>query len=178
MIIIIVIIVQYLKVEYLNILKGGVIVSFEERIKELGLELPEAPKPVAAYVPAVLVDKYIYTSGQIPFVNGELKFKGKIGQELNEQEGYEAAKVCALNCLSVIKSVIGDLDKIDRVIKVNGFVASAAGFNMQPKVINGASELIGQIFGDQGQHARAAVGVNELPLDAACEVEMIVKIKG
>jgi len=151
--------------------------SFEEKIKSMGLEIPEAPKPVAAYVPAVQVEKYVYTSGQIPFVNGELKYKGKVGKDVKEDEAYEAAKVCALNCLSVIKGVIGNLDKIEKIVKVNGFVASAPGFDMQPKVINGASELIGQIFGEAGQHARAAVGVNELPLNATCEVEMIVKIK-
>ncbi|MFZ7102824.1 MAG: RidA family protein [Peptococcaceae bacterium] len=151
--------------------------KIEEKITSLGLELPEAPKPVAAYVPAVQADNMVYTSGQIPFVNGELKYIGKVGQDVTEQDGYEAAKVCALNCLSVIKSVIGDLDRIEQVVKVNGFVASSEGFNMQPKVINGASELIGELFGEKGQHARAAVGVNELPLNATCEVELIVKIK-
>jgi len=149
----------------------------EERVKNLGLELPEAPQPVAAYIPAVKVDNYVYTSGQIPFVNGELKYIGKVGKDVSEQEGYEAAKICALNCLSVIKGVIGSLDNIEQVVKVSGFVASAENFNMQPKVINGASELIGEIFGERGQHARAAVGVNELPLNATCEVEMIVKIR-
>jgi len=153
------------------------LVSFEAKIKQLGLVIPEAPKPVAAYVPAVKVDNYVFTSGQIPFVNGELKYKGKVGQQLSEQEGYEAAKVCALNCLSVIKGMIGSLDNIEKVVKVTGFVASAPGFNQQPKVINGASELLGEIFGEAGQHARAAVGVNELPIDAAVEVEMIVKVK-
>lgn len=151
--------------------------SFESKLKEMGLELPEAPKPVAAYVPAVKINGYVYTSGQIPFVNGELKYKGKVGGGVSEAEGYEAAKICALNCLSVIKAQIGSLDKIERIVKVVGFVNSAAGFNMQPKVINGASELLGQIFGDAGQHARSAVGVNELPMDAATEVEMIVKVK-
>lgn len=151
--------------------------SFEEKIKSLGLELPEPPKPVAAYVPAVKVDNYVYTSGQLPFVNGELKYKGKVGKDVQEEDAYEAAKICALNCLSVIKGVIGDLDNIEQVVKINGYVASAPGFNLQPKVINGASELIGEIFGNKGQHARSAVGVNELPLDATCEVEMIVKVK-
>ncbi|MBZ4655344.1 MAG: RidA family protein [Bacillota bacterium] len=151
--------------------------SYEAKLKELGLEMPEAPKPVAAYVPAVKIDKYVYTSGQIPFVNGELKYKGKVGGGVSEADAYEAAKVCALNCLSVIKAQIGSLDNIERVVKVVGFVNSASGFNMQPKVVNGASELIGQIFGDAGQHARSAVGVNELPLDATVEVEMIVKVK-
>ena len=151
--------------------------SFEEKIKSLGLELPEPPKPVAAYVPAVKVDNYVYTSGQLPFVNGELKYKGKVGKDVQEEDAYEAAKICALNCLSVIKGVIGDLDNIEQVVKINGYVASAPGFNLQPKVINGASELIGEIFGNKGQHARSAVGVNELPLDATCEVEIIVKVK-
>ncbi|MFZ5942865.1 MAG: RidA family protein [Bacillota bacterium] len=151
--------------------------KIEEKIKSMGLEIPEAPKPVAAYVPAVLVDGYVYTSGQIPFVNGELKYKGKVGKDVKEDDAYQAAKICALNCLSVIKGVIGDLDKVEKVVKVTGFVASSDGFSLQPKVINGASELIGEIFGEKGQHARAAVGVNELPLDSTCEVEMIVKVK-
>lgn len=151
--------------------------KIEEKIKSMGLEIPEAPKPVAAYVPAVKVDNYVYTSGQIPFVNGELKYQGKVGKEVSEEEAYQAAKICALNCLSVIKGVIGDLDRIEQVVKINGFVASSEGFDMQPKVINGASELIGEIFGQKGQHARAAVGVNQLPLNSSCEVEMIVKVK-
>jgi enamine deaminase RidA (YjgF/YER057c/UK114 family) len=151
--------------------------SAESKLKELGIELPVAPKPVAAYVPAVKIDGYVYTAGQIPLVNGEIKFKGKLGKDLNEEQGYEAAKTCALNCLSVIKGQIGSLDNIVQIVKVTGFVSSAPGFNSQPKVINGASELLGQLFGDKGAHARSAVGVNELPLDAACEVEMIVKVK-
>lgn len=151
--------------------------SAENKLKEMGLELPAAPKPVAAYVPAVKIDGYVYTAGQIPFVNGELKFKGKLGKDLNEEQGYEAAKTCVLNCLSVIKAQIGSLDKIEQVVKVTGFVNSAPGFSAQPKVVNGASELLGQLFGEKGAHARSAVGVNELPLDAACEVEMIVKVK-
>ncbi|WP_227767161.1 RidA family protein [Zhaonella formicivorans] len=151
--------------------------SYEAKVKELGLEIPEAPKPVAAYVPGVLIDGYVYTSGQIPFVNGELKYKGKVGAEVSEEQGYEAAKICAINCLSVVKSLVGSLDKVEKIVKVTGFVNSAAGFSGQPKVINGASELLGKIFGEAGQHARSAVGVSELPIDAAVEVEMIVKVK-
>jgi len=151
--------------------------SIEAKLKEMGLTLPEAPKPVAAYVPAVKAGPFVYTAGQIPLVAGELKYKGKVGGGVDEATGYEAARTCALNCLSVIKGLIGNLDDIEQVVKVTGFVASAPGFNGQPKVINGASELLGQLFGDRGQHARSAVGVNELPLDAACEVEMIVKLK-
>lgn len=151
--------------------------KIEEKIKSLGLEIPDAPKPVAAYVPAVKVDNFVYTSGQLPFANGELKYKGKVGKDVKEEDAYQAARVCILNCLSVIKGVVGDLDKVEQVIKVNGFVASAPGFEGQPKVINGASELLGEIFGEKGQHARVAVGVNELPMNATCEIEMIVKVK-
>lgn len=157
--------------------KGGTKMSqVEKKLQEMGLQVPEPPKPVAAYVPGVKSGEYIYTSGQIPVVAGELKYKGKVGADKTPEEGYEAAKVCALNCLGVIKSIIGDLDRIEQVVKVVGFVNSAPGFNMQPKVINGASELLGAVLGDKGVHARSAVGVNELPLDATCEVEMIVRV--
>ena len=152
-------------------------ISIEDHLQEMGLTLPIAPNPVAAYVPAVLIDGYVYTSGQIPFVKGELKYKGKLGQELDEQQGYEAAKVCCLNCLSVVKAQIGNLERIEKVVKVVGFVNSAAGFTLQPAVINGASDLLEKLFGASGQHARSAVGVSELPLGAACEVELIVKVK-
>ncbi len=152
--------------------------SVESKLTQMGLSLPVAPKPVATYVPAVLTnDGYVYTSGQIPLVSGELKYKGKVGKDLDEAQGYEAAKICALNCLSVIKAQIGDLDRIERIVKVVGFVNSAPGFSQQPKVVNGASDLLGELFGEKGQHARSAVGVCELPLDAACEVEMVVKVK-
>lgn len=150
---------------------------FDEKLKELGIDLPPTPLPVAAYVPAVRIDNYVYTSGQIPFVNGELKFKGKVGDKINETEGYEAAKICAVNCLSAVKGIIGTLDNIEKVVKVTGFVNSAPGFSAQPKIINGASELIGKVFGDAGNHARSAVGVSELPLDAPVEVEIICKVK-
>ncbi len=149
----------------------------EEKLKQLGIELPETPTPLAAYVPAVKAGDFAYTSGQIPLVKGELKFKGKVGAELTEEEGYQAARICAINCLSALKGAIGDLDKIERIVKVVGFVNSAPGFKMQPKVINGASELLGEVFGDAGKHARSAVGVNELPIDSAVEVEVIVKLK-
>jgi enamine deaminase RidA (YjgF/YER057c/UK114 family) len=151
---------------------------FEEKLKELGLSLPQVAKPVAAYVPAVQAGRFVYTSGQIPFVEGDLKYKGRVGGDLSAQEGYEAARVCALNCLSAVKSVAGSLDNIERIVKVTGFVNSAQGFSGQPGVINGASELLGQIFGEAGMHARAAVGVSELPLNAAVEVEMVVMLKG
>lgn len=151
--------------------------SFEKKLQELGIIVPEPPKPVAAYVPGVKVDKYIYTAGQIPFVNGELKYKGKVGKDVSVEDAYEAAKICALNCLGIVKSLAGNLDNVEKIVKVVGYVNSAEGFNQQPKVINGASELLGQIFGEAGAHARSAVGVSELPMDATCEVELIVKLK-
>lgn len=149
----------------------------EEKIKELGFEVPEAPKPLAAYVPALKVKDFVYTAGQLPSVKGELKFKGKVGKDITEEEGRKAAEICALNCLGAIKGIIGDLDKIEQVVKLTAFINSAEGFTAQSKVANGASELIGKIFGDNGKHARSAVGVNELPINAAVEIEMIVKLK-
>ena len=152
--------------------------NVEEKIKLMGLNLPAPPKPVAAYVPAVVTaDGYVYTAGQIPFVNGELAYKGKVGRDLDEAQGYAAAQVCVLNCLGAVKAAIGSLDRVEQIVKVVGFVASAPVFNAQPKVVNGASELLGKLFGPAGEHARSAVGVAELPLDAACEIELIVKIK-
>jgi len=152
-------------------------VSFETRLKELGIELPPVAKPVASYVPAVQVGQWVYISGQLPFKDGKLAKTGKVGKEVSLDEAYEEAKKCAVNCLSALRSVIGSLEKVERIVKVTGFVASAPGFNDQPKVINGASDLLGQVFGEVGRHARAAVGVSELPLDAPCEVEMVVLIK-
>lgn len=150
----------------------------EEKIRDLGYELPDVPKPVAAYVPALKVDNLILTAGQIPSVQGELKYKSKLGKDLTIKEGKKAAEICALNCLAAIKGVIGNLDKIQQVIKLTVFVNSAEGFTDQPLVANGASEILEKIFGEKGKHVRSAVGVNELPLDAAVEVEMIVSVKG
>lgn len=148
----------------------------EEKLKEMGIVIPEAAKPVAAYVPGVLENGYVYTSGQLPSVSGVVR-KGKLGDNLTVEEGYEAAKICAINCLAVVKSLVGDLDKVERVVKVVGFVNSTPDCESQPKVINGASELLGKIFDEAGAHARSAVGVASLPLGACCEVEMIVKVK-
>ncbi len=149
----------------------------ENKIEELGLKLPDAPKPLAAYIPALVVDKLIFTSGQLPLEKGILNFKGKLGAEVSDEEGRKAAEICALNCLSVIKSVIDDLDRIEQVVKLTVFVNSADGFIGQPKIANGASELIGKIFGEKGKHVRSAVGVNELPLNSPVEIEMIVRVK-
>ena len=148
----------------------------EDKIKELGFELPDAPKPLAAYVPALKVDNLVFTAGQLPTQKGVLKIAGKVGAEVDEEDGQKAAEICALNCLSVIKGVVGDLDKIEQVVKLTVFVNSADYFTGQPKIANGASELLVKIFGDKGKHVRSAVGVNELPLNAPVEIEMIVKV--
>jgi enamine deaminase RidA (YjgF/YER057c/UK114 family) len=152
-------------------------VDIEKKIEALGLELPEVPQPVASYIPAVHSGNYVFTSGQIPVIKGELKRRGKVGSDLSIEEGYECARVAALNCLAAVKSVVGTLDRMKRVVRVVGFVSSAPGFGDQPKVINGASDLLVEIFGDQGKHARLALGTNELPLGAPVEVEMVVEVQ-
>lgn len=148
----------------------------DERLKELGIEVPQAAKPVAAYVPAAKVGKWVYISGQMPFRQGKLQVTGKAGSDVSLEVAYEEAKQCAINILAAIKTV-AELDDVERVVKVTGFVASAAGFNDQPKVVNGASELFGKVFGDAGLHARAAIGVAELPMNTCVEVEAIVLLK-
>ena len=148
----------------------------EQRLTDLGLTLPEVAKPVAAYVPAVRSGAYVYTSGQLPMVKGELAATGKVGAEVDAQRAKELAATCALNALAAVKAEVGDLARVRRVVKVVGFVASAPDFTGQPGVINGASELLGQVFGDAGVHARSAVGVAVLPLDAPVEVEIIVEV--
>jgi enamine deaminase RidA (YjgF/YER057c/UK114 family) len=154
------------------------VIVIEEKIQEiLGYELPVPVKPLAAYVPAIVIDDFVYTSGQLPMKNGKMIAEGKVGYEVNEEDGIECAKASAVNCLSAIKSVIGDMDKIQQIVKLTVFVNSAIGFHSQPKIANGASELVVAIFGDAGKHARSAIGVSELPLNAPVEVEMIVKIK-
>lgn len=151
--------------------------SVEEKLRELGYTLPKPPAPKGVYVTALEVDGMLFTSGSSCFVNGELRYTGKLGSGLTVEEGREAARCTMLNLLSVIKEHIGDLDRIERVVKVLGFVASAPGFNSQPQVLNGASELLADILGERGRHARSAVGVNELPMNTCLEIEMIVKIK-
>ncbi|MGH8825725.1 MAG: RidA family protein [Jiangellaceae bacterium] len=148
----------------------------EERLAALGLTVPDVVPPAAAYVPAVRTGSYVYTSGQLPVRDGELMHIGKVGSEVGPDEANECARQCALNALAAVRSQVGDLSAVTRVVKVLGFVASAPGFTAQPQVVNGASELLGQVFGDSGQHARSAVGVAALPLDAPVEVEMIVEV--
>ena len=146
-----------------------------ERLAELGFELPPVAKPVAAYVPAVVTGSLVFTAGQLPFVSGTLAATGKFGAELIAGDGPGLARICALNALAAAESVIGSLDRVTRVVKVVVFVASTADFTGQPGVANGASELLGQVFGDAGQHARSAVGVPVLPLDAPVEVELVLE---
>lgn len=148
----------------------------EEKLKELGIEIPQVPQPLASYVPAVKSGNLIFTAGQVPMKNGQLLFKGKVGTDLSLNQATEAAKLCILNGLGAVKSVIGDINKIKKIVKVVVFVNSAEGFRDQPKVANGASDLLVQLFGENGKHARSAVGVKELPIDAAVEIELIVEI--
>ncbi|RZU50664.1 enamine deaminase RidA (YjgF/YER057c/UK114 family) [Krasilnikovia cinnamomea] len=145
------------------------------RLKELGLTLPEVVPPLAAYVPAVQSGNHVYVSGQLPIVEGKLQAVGKVGAEVTPEQGAELARICALNALAAIESLVG-LGRLVKIVKVNGFVASAPGFTGQPTVINGASELFGTVLGEIGRHARSAVGVAELPLGAPVEVDVIAEI--
>ncbi len=145
----------------------------ESKVAELGLVLPAASKPVAAYIPAVVTGNLVFTSGQLPMLDGELPAKGKVGAEVDAETAKQLARQCVLNGLAAARTAIGSLDRITRVVKVVGFVASAPDFSGQPGVINGASELLAEIFGESGQHARSAVGVAVLPLDAPVEVEFL-----
>ncbi len=148
----------------------------EARLRDLGHELPAVPEPAGAYVPATLAGTLIFTAGQLPFQGSELNATGKVGDAVSLEEAKGAARLCALNALAAAAAEAGSLNRIARVVKVTGYVASAPRFNRQPEVINGASELIGQIFGAAGLHARSAIGVAELPLDAPVEVELVVEL--
>ncbi len=148
----------------------------EDRLKELGYELPAVPSPAGSYVPATRAGNLLFTAGQLPFREGQLPYTGKVSKDVSVEEAKEAARLCALNALAAIEAEAGSLENVRRIVKVTGYVASATGFNGQPEVMNGASELLGEVFGEQGLHARSAVGVAELPLDAPVEVELIVEL--
>lgn len=150
--------------------------SVTARLAELGITIPEVVPPVAAYVPAVVTGRYVYTSGQLPMRDGAMIATGLVGAAVEPETANECARQCAINALAAAASVIGSLDRVTRVVKVVGFVASAPGFTGQPAVINGASELLLEVFGDAGRHARSAVGVAALPIDAPVEVEMILEV--
>ncbi|MFM8896344.1 MAG: RidA family protein [Actinomycetales bacterium] len=149
----------------------------EARLAELGLALPEVATPVAAYIPAVRSGTWVFTSGQLPFVAGTLPRTGKVGADVTVDEAADLARTCALNAIAAAKTVLGDLDQVVRVVKVLGFVASAPDFTGQPQVVNGASNLLKDVFGEAGSHARSAVGVAVLPLDAPVEIEMVVEVR-
>ncbi|MBA5871844.1 MAG: RidA family protein [Nitrospira sp. CR2.1] len=151
--------------------------SIDEKLTSLGLTLPAPPKPVASYVPGVLAGDLLYLSGILPFRDGQVAITGKLGQEVTVERGAEAARLALLNALAVVKQELGSLDRVQRIVRVVGHVASAAGFVQQPAVINGASDLLVQIFGEAGRHARVALGAAELPLHAAIELELLVQVK-
>ena len=151
--------------------------QIEQNIKNLGLSLPDTPKPVAAYIPAKQTGNLVFTAGQLPMVNGELISKGLLGQDVEIDEANKAARICTLNALAAIKGVIGDLDQIKQIVRVVGYVASVSTFTQQPAVVNGASELLLEIFGEKGKHARSAVGMAVLPLNASVEIELTVEIE-
>ncbi|MES9536892.1 RidA family protein [Spirillospora sp. NPDC049024] len=149
----------------------------EERIRELGIELPEVVPPVASYVPTARTGSLVYTAGQIPLVKGELGATGKVGAEVSAEEAARQARICALNAIAALKAEVGELSRVVRIVKVVGFVASAPDFTGQPQVINGASDLLAEVFGDAGRHARSAVGVAVLPRDVPVEVELIAEVE-
>jgi enamine deaminase RidA (YjgF/YER057c/UK114 family) len=150
--------------------------SPESRLEELGIELPATPAPAGAYVPATRAGNLVFTAGQLPLEAGELILRGKVGDTVSVDQAREAARLCAMNAIAAASTQTGGLAGISRIVKVTGFVASAPGFNQQPQVINGASEFLGEIFDEAGLHARSAVGVAELPMDAPVEVELVVEI--
>ena len=155
--------------------EGGV--DAYARLAELGISLPQVAPPLAAYLPAVQTGNYVYVSGQLPLVEGKLTQTGKVGAEVTAEQGAELARTCAVNVLAAVEALVG-LGRVVKVVKVVGFVASAPGFTGQPTVVNGASNLFGDVLGEQGRHARSAVGVAELPLDAPVEVEAIIEVAG
>jgi enamine deaminase RidA (YjgF/YER057c/UK114 family) len=151
--------------------------SFEARIKELGLAIPEPSRPIGHFVPAVQTGNLIFVSGQIATVSGQVFMQGKLGLDVTIEQGQEAARLALLNVLAALRSSTGSLDTIKRIVKLNGWVASAEGFTSQPQVVNGASLLLEEIFGEAGKHARAAIGVAELPLGAPVELELIAEVQ-
>lgn len=151
-------------------------VKVEERLKVLGIQLPDAAAPLGAYVPVSVSGNLIFVSGQLPLVNGALLHTGKVGSDVTVEQALEAARVSSINALAAIKVQLGDLGRIRRIVKLTGYVASAPGFNKQANVVNGASDFFYDVFGESGRHARAAVGVSELPIDSPVEIELIAEI--
>jgi len=150
--------------------------SHEEKLRELGLMLPEAPKPVANYVPVVRVGDLLFLSGVLPSRDGQLVMTGKLGAGLSIEQGVESARLAVLNALAIVKAEVGSLDRVTRIVKMVGHIASTEGFTEQPQVLNGASDLLVSVFGEQGRHARVAVGAAELPRQAPVEIELIIQV--
>jgi enamine deaminase RidA (YjgF/YER057c/UK114 family) len=148
-----------------------------EKLAEIGLVIPDAPTPLAAYIPGLIVGNLLFTSGQVALKDGAIVYKGKVGGNLSDEEGIAAARICAVNCLAVAKKILGDLTKIERIVKLTVFVNCKEGYANEPKIANGASELMVELFGEMGKHTRSAVGVSGLPLDSAVEIEMIALIR-
>ena len=151
--------------------------SFEDRLTELGITLPPAPAGVGAYVPWVRTGNWIITSGQLPWRDGKLAYIGKLGADVTLEQGYDAARVCAINAIAQLKSAVADLQRIARIVRLEGFVHAAPGFHEHPIVLNGASELFLAVFGDRGKHARTALGINEMPLNAAVQISVIAEVE-
>ena len=151
--------------------------GIDERLRELGIALPQVAKPVASYVPAALSGAYVFVSGQLPTVDGKLKAEGRVGEEITVDEARECARVAALNGLAAAKSLLGSLDRVKRIVRVAGYVRSGDAFKDHPKVVNGASDLLQEVFGEVGIHARSAIGCSSLPLGAPVEVEMILEVE-
>ena len=148
----------------------------EDKLASLGITLPSPPTPAGSYVPVVVSQSLAFVAGQIPSEGGQVKFRGKVGRDVTVEAGQQAARLCTINALAQLKAALGSLDRVRRVVKVTGFVNCDPSFAEQPKVVNGASDLLVQVFGENGKHARAAVGVSSLPLDSAVEVELIVEV--
>lgn len=151
--------------------------NIEIRLKELGIEIPAASRPLAAYVPGVRTGDFIYISGQLPLQDGRLLYSGKLGRDLSVEQGQAASRVALQNCLGVLKSFLHEWEQLQQIVKLTGYIQSSDSFQQHAAVLNGASELLEQVFSERGKHARAAVGVNSLPLNAACEIEMIATVK-
>jgi enamine deaminase RidA (YjgF/YER057c/UK114 family) len=151
--------------------------SYEQQLANIGIILPVPPTPVATYIPAVLAGELLFLSGVIPFREGTLAFQGKLGRELTLEQGTQAARLCLINALAIIKQELGTLDRVRRIVRLSGHVASAEGFTQQPLVLNGASDLLVEVFGEAGRHARVALGAAELPLGAPVEIELVVQVK-
>ncbi len=149
----------------------------EAKIEQLGHRLPAAPEAVGFYVPVLKTGNLVVTSGQLPFMGKELVFKGKVGSEIHEEDGINAARICVLNALAQIKACVGDLDRVRQIVRLEGFVQSAAKFRNQPHILNGASQFLVEIFGDKGRHTRTAIGVSEMPLDAAVQVALWAEVE-